>query len=325
MVKKLLSFSVFIIILVSIYNLAGKSKDTELKKIAFITLSEVDYETFRGFKKGMETLGWVENKTVKYIIPDAAKTISNLDSIVAKALKEKPDLIFVSSTPATQAVKKAVGDSTIPVVFCPVNDPLSAGILKNTISPEALITGIRPPASDKKRFEWLMRISPNTKNILIPYTPKDDSSKASRADLLKASANHSVTLLEKPLNKEVKIDEYLSDIPNNIDAIFLPRDSNIEVKVEKFSKYAIEHKIPLCVPSYQQVQKGALFAYGFIHYELGYEASEYANKILKGVSPSDLPVKFGDSHLVLNKTTAQKIGIKFNSDSTSSAKVILEK
>jgi putative ABC transport system substrate-binding protein len=285
----------------------------------------VDNETFAGFKAGMKNHGWIENVNIRYIVPGPAKVIKKLDSVVQTALEQDPDLIFVSSTPATQAVKRALGEkSRVPVIFCPVNDPVSADILKNPLSPEGMITGLRPPASDEKRFEWLMRIAPESQNILVPYTPADDCSIASREDALAAAKDYSVNIIQKALEKDTDLSTYLKSVPENIDAVFLPRDSNVEAKIERFAAYALKEKLPLCAPSYQQVKKGALFAYGFIHYELGLEAAEYADRVLKGVHPGDLPVKFGQSHLVLNKKTAASIGITFNSDSISNAKAVIK-
>ncbi|MEA3315029.1 MAG: ABC transporter substrate-binding protein [Campylobacterota bacterium] len=309
-----------------IYNIIVIEDNQIKKSVAFITLSEVDNETFKGFKNGMETLGWREGSNIEYIVPKVAHTIDKLDSIVEEVLYKEPDLIFVSSTPATQAVKKALnGKKNIPVVFCPVNNPMSAGILKNMISPEGVFTGIRPPASDMKRFEWLMTLLPNTKNIIIPFTPQDDSSLSSRKDIIKASKEYDVNITQIAWGDDLTIKQFLDSINNmKIDSILLPRDSKVEVEIEEFSKFTIKNRLSLCVPSYQQVQKGALFAFGFIHFELGYEASQYAHKILKGVSVSDLPVKFGDAHLVLNKRVADKIGVEFSENTETYAKKIFK-
>ncbi|MEA3354737.1 MAG: ABC transporter substrate-binding protein [Campylobacterota bacterium] len=316
------------VMLIILYLFISEKKElnNNIPKVAFISLSEVDNATFSGFKEQMEQLGWFNNKNIKYIKTKPAETIENLDNIVSSALKKDPDLIFVSSTPATQTVKKHLQSKNlkIPVLFCPVNDPVLANIIKNPNSPEGLITGIRPPRGDSKRFDWLLKISPHIKKVLIPYTPKDDSSLASRKEINNLFKTSKVEIIELPFENGKNVGVFLKELPMGIDAIFLPRDSKVESEVEKFVDYTLKHKIPLCVPSYQQVSKGALFAFGFIHTELGKTAANYADKILKGVSVYNLPVKMGYSHLILNKKTADIIGVKFDPFTISQAKSILE-
>lgn len=286
--------------------------DKKVSTVAFISLSEVDQNTFNGFKSKMKEYSWEEGKNLNYIISKPAGKISNLKPIVSSVIEKKPDLILVSSTPATQEVKRATEKNNIPVVFCPVNDPKASNIVLNLKNPEKNITGVRLPIGDLKRFEWLYVIAPNVKNVLIPYTKNDDSSRLSRENVKKAAAELGINIVEKSFLESGSIEEFFSSIPSEVDSIFLPRDSNVEVKIDEFVKYTNSKKIPLCVPSYQQVEKGALFTFGFIHYELGRDAARMADRILKGVKTHDLPVKIGSAHLVVNEKTANNIGIELS-------------
>ena len=301
---------------------SGCSDKSDKKIVAFISLSNVDNNTFNGFKMKMEELGWKENTNIEYIVAGAAQSVQNLPNKVKTIMSKKPDMILVASTPATQEVKKQ--NKNIPVIFCPVNDPVGSQILQNSNRPEGDITGVRLPVGDHKRTEWLYQIAPNIKNVFVPFTPKDKSSKVSRDNIQTIAKELGFNIIENALEDESKIDQFIKNIPDNIDAIILPRDSIIESKIEKFVNYSIKNKIPLSVPSYQHVQKGGLYTYGFIHKELGKDAAKMADKILKGVNVKDLPVKFGAAYLVLNKKTAKQIGIKFNNDILSNAKLIIK-
>ncbi len=295
-----------------------------IKTIAFISLSQVDDRTFNGFKIQMQNLGWEENTNVQYIIPGAAQSFTNIPNIVKTVIAKKPDLILVSSTPATQEVKKQTAHTNIPVVFCPVSDPVNSNIVTNTQKPEGNITGVRLPLGDIKRTEWLYKLVPTTKTIFVPYTPNDNASELTIKDIKTVAKQLNLKVITKPLANKNVIDDFIDAIPSNIDAIILPRDSLIESQIEKFAQYAITHKLPLSAPSYQQVQKGALFTFGFIHQELGKNAAKIADKILKGVKVTDLPVKFGNSYLVINENTAKKIGLELTDDVKRNAKLIIK-
>lgn len=306
------------------FSLNNSKDEIEIKKVAFVSLSKVDDNTFNGFKNKMESYGWKENENIKYIVPGAAKVVKNLKPIVKSVIEKKPDLILVSSTPATQEVKRAVKGLNIPVVFCPVNDPKSSNIVNNQNSPKGNITGIRLPTGDSKRFEWLYTISPNIKNVLIPYSINDGSSIASRYAIRDIAKSLNINLIEKPFLEDMTIEQFFEQCPECADAIFLPRDSRIEAKIKEFAKYSISKKLPLSVPSYQQVQKGALFTYGFIHDELGKQSARMVDRILRGVNTEDLPVKYGNVYLVINKKTAKLINITFPPSAIRNAKLIIE-
>ena len=323
MKKSLISFVSIVLALILLFSFFGKKDEVKVKTVAFISLSNVDDNTFSGFKTQMESYGW-DAKNIKYIVPGAAKKIENLESIVKSVIEEKPDLILVSSTPATKEVKKQTKNSGIPVVFCPVNDPVASKIVLNSKMPEGDITGIRLPVGDSKRFEWLLTIAPNIKSVLIPFTPGDTSSISSRENIKEVAKFLNVNIKEEPMPEGMTIEQFFKQCSKCADAIFLPRDSRIEVQIDKFSKYAIEKKLPLSAPSYQQVQKGALFTFGFIHTELGKEAARMADRILKGVKPADLPIKFGNAYLVINEKTAEKIGIVFPDSAIRNAKLIIK-
>ena len=310
---------------VSIFLTIGEThKEDKIKSVAFISLSHVDDNTFNGFKTQMKKYGWDENKNIQYIVPGAAVKAKSLAAIVQSVIEKKPDIILVSSTPATQEVKRQTLSTTIPIVFCPVNDPVGSNIVSNPKMPEGLITGIRLPVGDIKRFEWLYTIVPSLKSVLVPYTPNDDSSIASIKNIDKIAKLLDITIVKKAFTKDMNIDEFLHEIPDSVEAVFLPRDSRVEVKIEDFVKFSLDNRLPLSAPSYQQVQKGALFTYGFIHTELGVEAARMVDRILKGVRPADLPVKFGNAYLVINQKTAKTIGVEFPKSAIRNARLIIK-
>lgn len=318
-IKKTLLFFTIVLLFLGCEN-----KNNNTKTVAFVSLSKVDDKTFEGFKNQMDYLDWKENKNIKYIVPGAAEQVSNLPSIIASVIKQKPDLILVSSTPATQEVKKQTAHTNIPVVFCPVSDPVSAKIIQNTKKPEGNITGVRLPVGDIKSTEWLYKLVPTIKTVFVPYSPNYNSAELSIKDIQTVAKKLHFTVITKPLNNPDKIEEFINSIPKNIDGIILPRDSIVESKIEKFAKYAIAHKLPLGVPSYQQVEKGALYTFGFIHKELGKDAAKIVDKILKGVKVIDLPIKFGNAYLVINELTAKKIGLELTDDVKRNAKLIIK-
>jgi len=278
--------------------------------VGVISLTHVDQKTFEGFKKEMERYGFTEGANIRYLNDGPARSIKNLDAMIEKQLKAGVDLLFVSSTPATLAVQHATFNTAVPVVFCPVNDPVASGIVASLEYPGGTVTGVKLPLGEKERFDWLLALSPGIKTVLIPYTPGDKSSEFSRAEAFIAAQAKEVGLIEEPVTDKAGLLALLERRKKEIGAIFLPRDSSMESHIETLVAFADENRLPLAAPGCQQVEQGALFAYGFIHSEMGKQAAGIVFRIFNGTPPASIPVESARNYLIINLDTAKKIGLK---------------
>lgn len=285
-----------------------------LFKVALVRLTTVDTQTVAGFKAAMAAAGYHEGERIRYLDQGPAGNIDRLDAIIQTHLRARPDLFLVSSTPATQAVQRISRESGIPIVFAPVNDPLEAGIVDNLKHPGGQITGVRLPTGDDLRLHWLREIAPRARRVFVPYTPEDNSARATLAQIRAAAPGLGLELLPQPVRGASQVNAALAALPADVDAIFLPRDSSIESHIELFVEFALRRRLPLSAPSLIQVEAGALFSYGFVHGEIGQQAAHLAEQIIKGVRPGDLPVQMAENVLSLNLATARRIGIEIPDD-----------
>jgi len=277
--------------------------------IGTVSLSEVDERTIAGARETLNSLGYVDGENVVWRQTPPAGKPEQLDAIIAGQLAQGVDLLFVSSTPATLAAKRLTQGSRIPIVFCPVNDPLGAGIVDNLHEPGGNITGVRLPQGDQPRLQWLKEIAPEVTRVLIPYTPTDKSALATLAQTKLAAANLKLELVPVPVDGVPAMEELGAHIPEGVNALFLPRDSTVESQIALWVATSRTHRLPLSAPSYQQVERGALYTYGFVHQKLGRQAAYMIDKILSGTAPGEIPVETGENFLVINLDTAREIGL----------------
>lgn len=283
--------------------------------IAMVQLTEVDRNTVHGFQEAMTKLGYREGKNVVYLSMPPAGSVDKLEGIIRAHLARKPDLIFVSSTPATQAVKRLTeASSKPPVVFAPVNDPLGAGIVADLKHPGGHITGIRLPTGDDLRLQWLTRIAPQVKRVYLPYTADDKSALTSVQQATEAAAKLGLELVKKPIPAGSSVNTAITAMPTDIGAIFLPRDSRVEAAIAEFVALAEKRRLIISAPSRIQVEAGALFSYGFVHQDIGRQAARLADQILKGTAAGDLPVEMAENSLSINLATARKLGLRIPDD-----------
>jgi len=287
-------------------------KKNDKKIIGVLQYTDNNLTTLEGFKKGLSMKGFKEGENLEIIFHGSVDKISSLQTELSKILEKKPDLIFTSTTPAAIAAYKGTKKNKIPVVFAPVNDPLSAGIVADLKYPGGNITGIRLSRSDNKRLEWIKRLRPETRVVMIPFNPNDKSPKATLKTIQSAAEKLEIKILEYPVNNNDEIDYSLKNIPENVDAVFLPRDGLVMSRFMDYSKVCIEKNIVLSTPRYIQVKQGALTGYGFIGFEIGQQAARLASSILKGAKAGDLPVETAEDYLFLNLESAGKM--KFEID-----------
>lgn len=281
-------------------------------RIGILLFTDLNIPTLKGFKDGLSDLDYIEGENIKYIFHGSAPTKKDLEKYMTRILDDAPDLIFSSPTPSTLVAKKMTSASKIPVVFAPVNDPVSAGIVKTTKSPEANITGVRLSASDGLRLASLTEVVPGIRKVFIPYSPEDESSRASLRMLEKAAAKLGIILVKKPFYTNTDILKDREYVPHGIDAILLPREGLVMSRIHSFVEICLDRKLPLSSPRYKQVEQGALTGYGFNGYEVGKQAARLAHRILSGTPISELPVETSEDYLFINLKTAAAIGIKIN-------------
>ncbi len=289
---------------------SGDDFPKKIPRIAVVQLSNVDTSTYAGFLVRMKELDYLPGVDFEVVYKGPAGSIDRLDGLVREYLAMEPDLILVSSTPGTLAVKRLTEGSGIPVVFAPVNDPVDAGIVPSLKSPGDNITGVRLPTGDDLRLQLMSRILPQKAKVVVPFTPGDKSASATLQNIGPAAGKLGVELKKLPLIAEGRITGPDSVIPEGVDGIFLPRDSTIEARIGEFVALANERRLPLCVPSEKQVISGGLFSYGFVHFEIGRQAAQLVDQILRGSHPADLPVLVAENHLVFNMRTARRIGLE---------------
>lgn len=308
----------------ALFNVGTPEPKAAPRVVALVQLTAVDANTVAGFKEGLAELGYRENSEVVYLSTGPVGQVDKLDAVIQNHLDKRPDLIFVSSTPATQAVKRLTDPKQQPpVVFAPVNDPLAAGIVSDLRHPGGHITGIRLPTGDDLRLQWLLRIAPHVKRIYLPYSADDKSALTSLRQATEAAATLGVKLLPQPVPAEGGVAAAIAALPAEADAIFLPRDSRIEAGIEAFVAQARKRRLPISAPSQVQVQAGALFSYGFAHKDIGRQAAHLADQVFRGLSPGDLPVEMAESRLAINLVTAKEIGIAIPNDIISQTEYVV--
>ncbi len=320
---KLVSFLVYLVIILLLLSCTTSQNDKKSVKIGIINISTGLEEFVEGFKEGLAENGYIEGRNVTFFYSGA---IAKKDIIAeVNKLKGKDiDLLYTMTTPVTKNAKKILKGTGIPIVFAPVFSPVDAGITKTDPAENHNITGVKVRGSTQKALEMLLAIVPEVKNVFVPYHVTDKAAQLTMEDLKTAAAKLDVNLLVANLETVTELDRVLQEIPPSADALYMSHSHLILSHANQIITAATAKKIPV-VSSASHYKNGVLVSYSIEYSKMGKQASRLAVKVLNGIDTTVLPIETGEYFLGMNLITAEEIGIKIPYDILAQADFIVRK
>jgi putative tryptophan/tyrosine transport system substrate-binding protein len=263
-------------------------------------------------EQGFRELGWAKGHNLQL---DYRWTAGDLDRarLLAKEIVElKPDLIVVHSTPAVKALRQLT--TSIPMVFVLIADPIGSGFVQNLAHPGGNITGFMNVDSPmtSKWLELIVEIAPKTRQVALIYNPNTASFYQDFLRTFDAAApKFNVHGIATPVTDAAGIEramKELSQLPDT--ALFVLPDVFVQVHRALIIKLAEQYRMPAIYPYRFFPTSGGLLSYGIDTVIVFRQAADYADKILKGMAPNDLPVQAPSTFkLTVNLKAARAIGL----------------
>jgi putative ABC transport system substrate-binding protein len=262
-----------------------------------------------GLKEGLAELGWIEEKNLNLAIRVAQGQIDRLPGFASEIVGLNVDVIAVIGAVTVRAVQKAT--STIPIVFSVVVEPVGDKLTTNLQRPDGNATGVTTfdPHQAMKQLEFLKMVRPTLTRVAI----------LSDLDVSECLSNSNREAAQK-LGLQPRIIRIKGPSPD-YEAAFLAMDQGraealvvLEEPInaacrKQIAELAAVRRLP-AVFAREQADSGGLIAYGTSLREAAKYMAVYADKILKGARPDDLPIEAALRHeLVINLDTAQKLGV----------------
>ena len=157
----------------------------------------------------------------------------------------------------------------------------------------------------------------------MPYNINDASATRALETVQAAADELDVELETVPLNGEIELENAITDIPADVDAIFLMPDSFVMNRIQDWVAEAKANDLPLSVASDQDVANGALVSYSFSLPAAGVQAARLAKQILEGSDPGTLPIEMAELYLVINVATAEAIDLELSDEILSQADTLV--
>jgi putative ABC transport system substrate-binding protein len=262
------------------------------------------------FRQGLEKLGWVGGRNIQIDFQWGLGDANWIQSAATRLLQLAPDVILANGSPAARIMKQS--SRTVPVIFIAGSDPVVDGLVMSLAHPGGNLTGfyVFEPSLGAKLLELLKEIAPHVARVAILFNP--DANAASWLAVAAAAApRFAVEVFEAPLRDSNEIEAAMARWGRqpNCGLIVLP-DPATNAHRKLINELAARYRLPAIHALRGATRDGGLMSYGANLPEVFRQAAAYADRILKGEKPSELPVqapvKF---ELGINLKTAQALGL----------------
>ena len=263
------------------------------------------------FRQGLEKLGWFVGRNVQIDFQWGLGDADWVRSAAAQLLRLSPDLILANGDAATRIVQQST--RTVPVILIAGSDPVAEGLVQSLAHPAGNLTGflVLEPSLGAKLLELLKEIAPNVARIAILFNPDNPGNRRLATWAMAAASKLAVDVVAAPLREPAEIEAAMTEWGHDptYGLVVLPDPSTTSHR-KLIVELAARHRLPTIHSLRAATADGGLMSYGVDLPDLFRQAATYADRILRGEKPADLPVQLPTKfELVINLKTAKALGL----------------
>jgi ABC-type uncharacterized transport system substrate-binding protein len=310
--KKVTALSIVIaMVLLAVAVIAEVQQPKKVPRIGYLAPGSRSSVSVEAFQQGLRDLGYIKGQNVVIEYRYAEGMADRVPNLAAELVQRKIDVIVVSGTPATQAVKNAT--KTIPIVMVSVTDPVGTGLVASLAHPGGNVTGLSNLYENLggKQLELLKEAFPKISRVAVLWDPANASNALWLGELKVASSALRVTLQPVEVHVPDDLDPAFAAIKREGAGAFCAlANTLVGTYRARIIDFAAKSRLPAMYPESRFTNAGGLMSYGANFADLYRRAATYVDKILKGAKPADLPVEQPTKfELVINLKTAKQIGV----------------
>jgi ABC-type uncharacterized transport system substrate-binding protein len=279
------------------------------------------------FMQGLQELGWAAGRNLRIDYRWSPGDLARLRKDAAELVALRPEVILAGVGPTTVALQQVT--RTIPIVMAQGIDPVGNGYVDSLGRPGGNTTGFIQfeYSLAGKWMELLKEVAPRTTRVGVLREPGVPAAAIGQWTMIQAVAQ-SVGAELKPIELRDP-----NEIERAVSAFARSPNAGLIVVVSAASlthrdliiTLAARHRLPTVYAYRVFVTHGGLITYGPDIASQYRRAAGYADRILKGENPADLPVQAPTKHeLVINLKTAKALGIDMPESLLARADEVIE-
>lgn len=250
-----------------------------------------------GFKTELQRIETETGAKFDVTYSNAFGEPKNVNGIVSSFQQNNSDVIVALTTPVAQIAKQM--ESSKPVIFVGVSDPISAGLVTTLDQGMNNVTGTTSQDPNFETLELAIKLFPSMKKVGIVYTASESNSVSILNSLDEKIKNKSlgVSIVRKAITSTTEILPATNALLSDVDAMFLINDNTVVSSVDLLVKESAKRNKPIFASDVDSVKKGALFTYGLNYKDEGIAAANILKRILlEKKSPAQIPVYINNKY-----------------------------
>lgn len=283
---------------------------TKVYRIFWVSTESQPDPFLDGFREGLRSRGYVEGKDVVFDLHYAAGDPGTLRQMISDLKRGNIDLA-VSSGPATRAMTAV---TEVPVLFALSGDPVELGVVKSLGQPGGNFTGSTFLSLElaAKRVELLKDIFPGLHTLAVLSNTDHPGEQSEWRTTKQATQALGADPIYVPFFGAHELDKALEMASKaHADAILVFPDAVTMVHRTKLAEFAISQRLPSMFGWSEYCDAGGLLSYGANQRATYFSLAAYADRILRGEKPANLPVERPTKfELVVNLRTAKVLGVE---------------
>lgn len=261
-------------------------------------------------KSSLADLGYAEGRNLQIEFRYGDDDIDKVADLAAD-LERLPVDVLLAQGAAVPLIAKLKLE--VPVVYVFSGDPVSAGLADSLARPRFNMTGLTFMAAElnAKRLELLREVMPGLRQAAIVANPEHPGAHVERAYSEQAAKRLGVTLRYFPTRSRAELAEALTTMAADPpQAISLFADGFAVENRQRIIDFGLGQRAPVISGWPIFARSGALCSYGPRLSDSYRRLAHYADRVLKGARPSELPIERPTTfELVVNLKTARTLGL----------------
>ncbi|HET6222136.1 MAG TPA: ABC transporter substrate-binding protein [Dongiaceae bacterium] len=257
------------------------------------------------FRKAMADLGYLENRTIKYEYRVAFAGRGELPAMAAELVALNVDVIVAVLTPAINAAKAAT--TTIPIVF--YGGAIATGTVTNIARPAGNFTGVSGVTSvlAGKSVQLFQEIKPATKALGLLLNEPDPFRVPLQREVETAGKAQQIEIVPMMVKGGDELPAaYEEMVRRRVDGALV----HPSLPLAMAATLALKNRLAAVSYFRAFALAGGLISLGPDWGDICRIMAGYADRVLKGTRPGDLPVQQATKvELVVNQKTARSLGL----------------
>ena len=266
-------------------------------------------EWWAAFRDELRDLGYVEDRDIVFATRFAGGKFERLPALTQELVRLKVAVIATGGVAAVQEARRATAE--IPIVMATGDDPVKLGLVSSLGHPGGNVTGVTSLSAGLpgKRLEVLRTCLPALSRLAVLWDRENVGSVAIMRDLEPAARAANIHLEDEGIRTLAGLPAAFESMRRKrAQAVFVIGSPRFFPERARIAELIVMHKLPSMHGTPEYVQAGGLLSYSPSYPHLFRAAALYVDKILRGASPSELPI--GEPNrfvLAVNLKTAKSI------------------